>query len=873
MVKAQEAFHYDFQNVTLDFALHELELNYNIRIYLLDEWIEGIRINDQANANSVYELLSQLLSKHGFAVLQYDATSYVLLRQIEDGQIIEQYAPDGEVIQRIVVGEAIPGNKQGVISGVISDIENDEALVGATVQVRELKLGTTTDINGRYELTLPVGEHILEINSLGYHKDLAHLIIQSDGVIDRTMVSASSTLNEVVVTARKEQVAISEGQMSQNIVEMDKIEYIPSLMGEKDIVKVIELLPGVNATGEGSNGYSVRGGNAGQNLILVENAPLYNASHLFGLFSIFNPGVVDNAVIYKGTMPIQYGGRVSSVMDVNLKDGKGDEWNGEAGIGLMSSRLHLEGPLSEKLSFVAGGRVSYVNRYLDNLENFNVRGSQAGFYDVSAKIAYELSDKNSFDLSGMLSQDDFTLPSGDRITYGNKLLSANWSHVFSDDAISHFSFGFSNYDSNIFSGDSIAEKKVANEITTYLLKGSLSWFKIENHSVTAGVETGFTTINPGTITTSNTQENTKQQIQRERGLESAVFVSDEYVLNDDFTFNLGLRYSNFIMIGTGKSYDYTPNAPRRGSTVIDSANYSSGEIIQSYGGFEPRFFVNYTIDNSTSLKFNVGRSRQYLHLISNSASVSPLNIWKLSDTYLKPQIADQAALGLFKNVGRQAIELSGEIFYRKTQNLPDYKNGAVLLENPHLERDLVSGKGRAYGFEFQAAKKNGLLTGWVAYTYSRSFNKMNSVIFEEKINRGAVYSSSNDIPHVLSVSGDYNMKRRWSLSFNWMYNSGRPITYPVAVYYQGDIPVAYFSDRNKYRMPDYHRLDLSLNWKGASLKIDKKWDLDWVFSVYNVYGRANAYSIFFERESYKIVGKKLSVLADPIPSVTIVAKF
>ncbi|MEP3580367.1 MAG: TonB-dependent receptor [Cyclobacteriaceae bacterium] len=872
-IHGQGRYSYEFNNVPLDSALRVVEQKNNINIYLLPDWTRGRYISGKFSGYSITSVLSSMLNPNGFSVVRFDESSYVMLKETTDGQVIEHYNEEGEVVKKFVIGESQSYSGSATISGRISDTQDSSALIGATVQVKKIGAGTTTDTNGSFELTLPAGEHEIEIKSLGYHPDVFTVILQSDGNIDRTLVSATSTLNEVVVTGLKEEASVTQGQMSRNVLEMESIEYVPTLMGEKDVIKVVELLPGVTSTGEGANGYSVRGGNAGQNLILVENAPLYNSSHLFGLFSIFNPGVVENSVIYKGTMPIQYGGRVSSVMDINVKDGTGEKLGGEAGIGLMSSRLHFEAPLSDKLSVVAGGRVSYVNHYLSNLENFDVRDSRASFYDTNAKITYELSDKNIFSVNGLISEDDFTLPTGDDINYGNKLLSANWKHTFSDEVIANFNISYSGYNSNIQAADSLTSELIKSKISTISAKGNISLFNLKNHTITAGVESNWHKINPGGITSSDPTDTSFMQIEKERALEAALFLGDEYQLNDKTSIGFGLRYSTFFQMGPGTEYSYQKGEARRFETLTDSTKYGKNEIINAFGGLEPRLFVNYELNNNTSIKFNVGRSRQYLHLISSSASVSPLSIWKTSNRYLKPQVADQAALGIFKEYRNKGLELSAEVFYRKINNLPDYRNGAQLLTNPHLERDLVSGKGKSYGLELQLSRNFGKLSGWFAYTYSRSLNKMASSIPEEQINGGVVYRSDNDRPHSLSVFGDYKWRRLLSISFNWIYTSGRPITYPETVYYNGSVPVAIFSDRNEYRIPDYHRLDLSLNWKGASLKVDKKWDIDWVFSMYNVYGRKNAYSIYFQREDNQIAGKKLSILAEPIPSVTAIIKF
>jgi hypothetical protein len=685
------------------------------------------------------------------------------------------------------------------------------------------------------------------------------------------LVTSDVTLDAVTVSGQRDAPDISEGQMSKNDLEMEKLEYVPSLMGEQDIVKSINLLPGV-VSSEGSNGYSVRGGSFGQNLIFLESTPLYNPSHLFGLFSVFNPGVVERLSIYKGTMPPRFGGRVSSVMDIELKDGIREEWAGEAAIGFVSSRFSVEGPVSEKISIVSGARLSYFNRYLERIRNDDLRDSRGNFYDGNLKLTYDHSEKTTISVSSFGSYDEFSLPGGENISYGNQLASINLSQKYSEALRGSYDLTFSNYASTIRSEDSVQLRTVDNGIRTFSLKGYLSFFKFENHVINGGLESNFIRVDQGQISTVLLGERSQSLLPIEQGLESALFLGDEYSVNDKLTINLGLRYSLFNQLGEGIEYIYQPGASRQSSTIIDSIRFEPGELMQSYGGFEPRFFVNYDVSSTLALRFNMGRSRQFLHLMSNTASISPLNIWKLSSANVMPQVADQMSVGFFKEYIPWQLDINYEFFYRRINNTPDFKNGAVLFDNPNLETEIVSGTGEAFGHELQITKKAGKLTGWFSYTFSRSFNTINSAIQEDRINDGRRYPSNFDIPHSISISGDYLLTRLWSLSFNWLYNTGRPITYPEASYFHNTVSVAYYSDRNAYRIPDYHRLDLSLNVKSANLKVNKARDYTVSFSVYNVYGRANAYSIFFQRSGNRMVGKQLTILDLPIPSVTLTLK-
>ena len=873
IVNAQQKFNYQFNQTPLSEVLAKIESDANIRFYYLNDWIEGRVITGTFSSTTIEGLINKVLKDTGFSFEKYDQTSYALINNIRDGQIIETVASNGDRLKKVVIGNLDTKftNERARISGTVIDAETQQPIVGATLFIEKLKKGVVSDTEGNYSLELPVGEHTINAKSVGYHEDFLNVILRSDGVFDILLVSSTNTLDEVTILGKAENEIVSEAQMSVEKIEMKDIEYVPALMGERDIVKAIALKPGV-VSGEATNGYSVRGSNLGQNLIFIDGAPVYNSSHLFGLFSIFNPGVVQSSTIYKGTMPAQYGGRVASVMNVNVKDGKNEKLEGEAGIGLISSRLHLAGPLAKNLGFVIGGRASYINRYLKRIENSDIRDSRGAFYDINAKLTFSNSESNSYQLNTLLSKDDFTLPNGDRIEYNSKIGSVKWAHKITETSINNLTIAFSDYRSEIKTSDTLLNKTIQNGVQTFLIKSNLSSFKFEKHALNFGLEANFTSVDPGKVAEQKAGGVSFEQIQKQKALESAFFASDEFKLTDRLTINVGLRYSNFTLIGAGTEYNYLPGEPKQSSTVLDSTVYSNGKIMKSYSGLEPRFFAKYDLKHDIELKFNIGRSYQYIHLISNSASISPLSIWKLSDSHLKPQIADQGSLGIFKEFNNKPIEIGAEVYFRRILNLPDYKNGANLANNPNLETELISGQGYAYGVEFQIAKKTGKLSGLLSYTYSRSLNQMDSDIDEEKINKGEIYNSDYDIPQNISITGDYLISRNWSISFNWLFSTGRPVSYPSAIYYQNGSAVMYFNKRNQYRIPDYHRLDLSLNWKTPNLEVDKKWDLSWSFSLYNVYGRNNAYSVFFQRSDNLPLAKKLSILAQPIPSVTMIIK-
>lgn len=872
-IDAQEKLSYSFENTTLLQGIKEVSEKEKITVRFYEPWLKDISLQGSYTGYSYEELLNNILHPFGMFVTHYNDRIYIIINDSENGQIVSKIKSDGTKVKSIIAGKADPKITSATITGTITDHEDRTPIIGAVLQIKNLQKGTVTDGKGYYSITLPVGQHTLEVSSLGYYKESIQLILQSDDQIGLTLLTQSSNLDEVLITGKREAAAESAGQMSKEVIELKEVEYLPSLMGDRDVLKTIELLPGINSNGEGSNGFSVRGGNSGQNLIILENAPVYNPAHLFGFFSVFNPGIVESATVYKGALPVSYGGRVASVMDIRLLSDASKSWDGEISVGYLSSRMNISGPLSKKLSIITGAKISYTDRFFGKLKNLDIRDSKANYYDWNLKFIYSLSEKDQLSISTFASEDNYSIPGNESVNYGNQVASMNWKHTFNQNKYSNSTLAFSRYFSKILSADSLLSTSLFNSINNLTLKNNLTINQSSNHMINYGFESNFTFVNPGNLEYRTALEKNIDQFEKERALEFSIYGSDEIKISNQLTLNIGLRSSTYLQFGPGKVYEYAEGYSKSESSVTDSTDYSGFQVMKSYWGLEPRFFLEYRINKTTNLKFNYGRSRQNLHLVNNAISISPTNIWKLSDQYLKPEVADMIAVGIFKDLNKKQINLSSEVYYRHINNLPDYKNGSELLTNHNLETALLSGTGNSYGAEFQLSKTGGKISGWISYTYARAFNQIKSNLALDEVNQGHVYAASTDRPHNLSITGDLWISRILSLSFNWNYYSGRPISFPEAIYTQDGVEVAFFSKRNQYRIPDYSKLDLALNMKGTSLKKNKNWDLYWSFGIYNVTGRNNIYSVYFQNEYGRIKAKKLTIISSPIPSLTATAKF
>jgi hypothetical protein len=758
------------------------------------------------------------------------------------------------------------------IEGIVLDGKTDEPLVGAQVIMPATKKGTLSDVNGNFSIEgVTDGIHVIEIQFVGY--DLKSYILafspySTTERIKTTLVPESRELQSVTVTADR----INENVVSQ-ITGIEKmsiatIKSVPTFLGEVDPIRSLTTLPGVTTT-ELSSGFIVRGGESGQNLILQDGATIYNPSHLFGFFSAFNPDMVNGVTLYKGGGPANFGGRISSILDVTLKNGDAGRTKVTGGVGLVSSRLSIEGPIvKNKTSYLLGGRISYCNWLVKSTDDIQLRNSSANFRDVTGKIFHTINVNNFITLSVYNSYDDFTLATDSVFSWGTFNGALKWDHTFNDRLSSTLNLTNSNYFSEVESFNVLESFTYRNTINNYGMKYDLSYTLGEESKIIGGLEMNGTVIEPGKLVPEADSENvTYQDMNNQRMLEGAIFLQGDFKLSEAWSLSAGLRYSQFFRLGEDDIYafDYN-NIQGRYPAITDTIHYAKNDVIKSYNGIEPRVSIRYLLNPDVSIKASYYRGFQYMHLISNTTSTTPQDYWVASGPYLKPQIGDQYSLGYFQNLSNNKYEFSVEGFYKEIDHAVDYIEGADITLNPALEAGLSQGQGLAYGVEFFFKKSTGRFNGWLSYTYSRSLRKFDAQTAGKiTINNGEYYPSAFDQPNIFNLVLNYRVGKRTFFSSNFNYSTGRPITIPISKFgYDVYLSVLNYSQRNEYRIPDYHRLDVSFTIKEKPGR-NRRFKDEWVFSIFNVYGRKNTYSISFNRFG---TASKLSVLGSVFPSVT-----
>jgi hypothetical protein len=761
------------------------------------------------------------------------------------------------------------GTGNAILVGHIRSTETGEPVIGASVYIEKPLIGTTTDQFGYYTLTIPKGRHELIIKSVGLKTSRRQIVLYAEGKLDIELQEDVTSLKEVIISADRDK-NISGMQMGLEKLDIKTMKKIPVALGEVDVMKVMLTLPGVQSVGEGANGINVRGGATNQNLILFNDAVVYNPSHLFGFFSAFNPDIIKSVELYKSSIPAEYGGRLSSVMDVTSHEGNKKKIKGAGGIGPVTSRLTLEGPIfSSKTSFLIGARSTYSDWLLKKIPSDALRKSQASFYDVNASISHEINDNNNLYATGYYSSDHFKLNSDTLYNYINKNATLKWKHVFSNKLYAVLTGTYSGYDYKVESDKNpFTAYQLSYSINQTNVKADFSYFPIPKHSVNFGLSSIKYSLSPGKYVPKGTQSTVMPDVlNNEQGIESALYVSDNFDVSPALSLYFGLRYSLYNCLGPGTVSKYAPDLPKTTDNVIDVVSYKSGKNIATYQGPEYRFSAKYLVSDNSSLKFSYNRTRQYIQMLSNTTAISPTDVWKLSDYNIKPQIGDQISLGFYKNLRSSTIETSVEGYYKMMQNTLDYKGGAVLIMNHHIETDVLNASGKAYGIEFMVKRLTGKLNGWVTYTYSRSFLKTKSSFASETVNNGKYYPSNYDKPHAFNFIGNYRFSHRFSISMNVTYSTGRPMTKPIAMYKLEGTERVLYGARNGDRIPDYFRTDFSFNIEGNH-KIKKLAHSSWTIGVYNLTGRRNAYSVFFTTKDGVIQGYKLSVFGSPIPTIT-----
>lgn len=772
------------------------------------------------------------------------------------------------------IGTKNSGKSRATISGTVKSMNTGEPILGAAITVQNSSAGVATDENGNYTLELPAGRHVITIRSIGMKSTTRTILLHSDGRLNIEMVPESANLKEVIVTSDRES-HVKGLQMGVEKLDIQTIKYIPSSFGEVDVLKAMLTVPGVKTVGEASSGFNVRGGATDQNLILFNNSTIYNPFHFFGFFSSFNAESVESVELFKSAIPANYGGRLSSVLKVDSRIGDMQKYKGSVGLGLLTSRLNLEGPiLKDKVSFLVGGRTTYSNWIFNLLpDDSGYKGTEASFYDVNFTLTGKVNDKNTVSLSGYLSHDKSNLNTDTTYNYSNKNISAHWYREFSSKLLGDFIAGYDHYDyGNESTSDPINAYKLTFAINQFHAKANFSYELGLAHTLKFGAGTIYYSTNPGTyVPVGGESQVATSVVEYEQGLESALFVEDQFDITEKLSVSAGLRYAMFNYLGDQTVNEYAPGAPRTEETVIGSKKYGKNELINTYHGPEVRASVRYAFTENFSIKASYNTLRQYIHMLSNTVAISPTDTWKLSDPNIKPQFSEQYSFGVYNTVFK-TLQTSVEVYNKRIENYLDYKSGAVLIMNDHVETDVMTTRGKAYGVELMVRKPVGKLNGWISYTYSRILLKMDDPIAGENINRGEYYPASYDKPHDFNLVLNQKVTRRLSFSLNTSYSTGRPVTIPIGVFYYGGAPKTLYSDRNSYRIPDYFRMDFSVNVEGSH-KLKQLVHTSWTFGIYNLTGRKNPYSVYYTSENGVINGYKLSIFGTLVPFINFNFRF
>jgi hypothetical protein len=851
-----------------------LSQKHKISFFYKPEWFEMRYFNPAILDLSLNDALDRIKTETDYSVYTIDSTLYIFVPVKPEQTRIAEVRADV-----ITIGNPDEYGKftRAAIHGKVRDGGSKKSLPGTSIFIDRLRIGVTADNNGNYQLRAPVGEHIIRLSFLGYDENTYKIFLTGDGNLDLEIFEKSIKLDEVIISAERSDRNISGSQMSYVRLDAQSIKELPVSFGVTDIIKSITLLPGIQTIGEFGTGFNVRGGSADQNLILLEDVPIFNPSHVFGLTSVINPEGISTVTLSKGGIPAKYGERASSVLDIRFGSGNPGKTVVSGGLGLLDSRLYLETPLSKKVSFLVSGRSSYSDWLLQKIPDIELMNSSARFWDTDAFLTYEPSASDRISLFAYLSSDHFGFSKSTIHQYENLLASAKWKHSFNSDFNFQLTAGLSNYTYNLNEADILKEWESYNlqsSVDYKNIKWNFSWHP-GAHSAEFGLNSIFYRISPGEITPSGfLSDVSPRSVQGEKAGEYALYVSDNFSVSPKILVDAGLRFSGYTYLGPNKVYSFRPDSPLDPGFITDSTYYGNNGIICLYGGIEPRLSARYLFTGSSSLKVSYNRIHQYINLVSNTSVMTPSDVWKLSSPNLKPLVCDHLALGYFQNYKNNSVETSVEIYYKRLTNAIDYKNGAKILLNPYLETDLLNARGRNYGIELYVKKSTGRLTGWASYTWSRSFLRTSGIFEEEKINNNNPFPSNFDRPHNLALNFNYHITKRWRLGGTFTFNSGRPCTLPEYKFDYRDYQLLWYSDRNKYRLPVYHRLDVFITYD-KSIRIRKKFKGSWTLSVLNLYGRENAYSVFYKKEEHMVSYEyrmydnyMLYIIGMPFPTLT-----
>lgn len=906
--KINDKISIDFNNINRRTAMQNLEKSTNYKFYFDSKWLanDTVPISKNYKEATIKNILDDVfedtninyyITKNKVILTQnsliYDKLPIDYFAKLEENGTVK--SPTETAVKPVFYKEkdSLQLSKKAIItttligkekkksetklyslSGYIKDKKTKKPISNISISVQKKKIHAITDSEGYYTLQLPSGVNYIEIESVNYEKIIRKVIVYDDGKLDVSINESINELDEVLIKGNGNK-NIRTAVTGVSTIDVEGIKNVPLVLGERDIFRVAATLPGIKTTGEGSAGFNVRGGKDDQNLILLDNAVLYNTSHFLGFFSAVNPYTTSKVDIYKGSIPAQFGGRLSSVFDITSKRGNVEKTTGEGGIGSVTSNLTVGTPIIKgKSSLLIGARGTYSEWILNSLEEESLKNSEAAFYDGTLKYSHKINDNNNFESTLYYSHDKFSISSDSLFKYSNRLISLKWDHAFNSKNKAALIFTNSEYKFNIdYNTEGVNSFDFGYKLNESQLILNLQSQYNKKHTFNYGISSKLYNIDPGYLNPKKPESTlTPINIEDEKGLESAIYFADNFNITDKLLLNAGLRYSLYAALGESTQRVYKTGVPVNDATVIDTKTYKNNEIVKTYGGFEPRLALRYLITDDFSVKTSYDKTFQFIHLLTNNTTQSPTDAWKLSDLNIEPQEAQQYSIGFFKNINKDLLEISLEGYYKKSKNLLDYKVGGDLVLNENIETEILQGVGKAYGVELLLKKQYGKLNGWLGYTYSRTFIKLDSKFNDEKVNNGEYFPTNFDKPHEVSAVLNYKITQRYSFSGNFIYQSGRPITYPIGTYDYGNASYTLYSDRNKFRIPDYYRLDIGFNIEGSH-KIKKLAHSFWNISIYNVLGRNNPYSIFFVTEKGKVQAYKTSIFAMPIPSITYNFKF
>jgi len=888
----------NYQDVPFVEFVRDVEQQSGVRFFFREDWIRGVRVSASGEEISLRRTLDKTLLPAGlYYHLEGEHQVYLSNQQafvqrlpdysgsvggsglIGEGDSksltsTEQRYIDGRksgMLETLTVGDREEGGGRNVavLHGKISDIETGDPLIGATIYFEELQRGSATDVNGRFSMVVRPGKYTIEIKCMGMEVRHNYLDVLSDGDLAISMEKSVIALTEVVVHANRYH-NVRGTQMGFDRLNYKVLKEVPVVMGEKDVLKVIQMLPGVQTVGEGAAGFNVRGSAADQNMIYVNKVPVYNSSHLFGFFTSFSPDIVKDFTLYKSNLPASYGGRLASFFDITARQGNLNKYTARGGISPVTARLSLEGPIQKgKSSFILAGRTTYSDWILNKLEDPELRDSKANFNDLSGMLTWEPGEKTLIKAFGYYSHDFFRLGATNQYEYNNAGGSLNISRRLSsrlngDLALVYGSYDFTTIDEQVASESWTQSYRIDH----YEAKVDMAWLSLGKHKLTFGGNAILYKLDRGDVLPfGDISMRVPVELGVDNGLETAIYLADEITLTPRLTLYGGLRFATFLSLGPGETQVYGEGLPVQPGSVVDVIDARPFEVVKTYTGLEPRLAVNFMLGANNSLKFSYNRVNQFLFMLSNTVAISPTDQWKLCDFNISPPYVDQLSLGFYQDFPRGGLNTSLEVYYKKINDVIDYRDGASFISTPNVETVTLQGQQEAYGFEALFKKNAGKLSGWVAYSYSRSIMEVDSPLPTERINFGDPYPSNFDRPHNLSVVTNVKMNRRLSFSANMVYTTGRPVTYPISIYYVDGMQFVDYASRNSYRIPDYFRVDFSINLEG-NLKERKLFHSYWMLNFYNATGRKNAYSVYFQNDEGTINGYKLSIFGQMVVTLS-----